>query len=223
MTRYLPPTAGESERRIRPGPVKGGACPPPSEIVVIDARKVFDFCFQEETLERLFTVPGLGAGATVVDCEITNVTCEEIMEREPLPDQEGLALVSIRIVLELTITVRPSANGTPVTIQRTIIFPKRVVLCAPTGTDVHCDVRGTCICTIQPTHNTQSQSGVTEPNLACTIQLCIVVQSSADVKMLVPSFGLVVPQQCRVAPAFGGCPPIPPEVCGPLTIGEVED
>lgn len=210
--------AGEAETRIRPGPVRGGACPPPSEIVVIDARKVFDFCFQEETLERLFMVPGLGAGAAVVDCQITDVTCGEIMDREPLPDQDGLALVSIRIVLELTITIRPSPNSNPITVRRTIVFPKRVVLCAPTGTDVICDVQGTCICTVQPTPQNQPA----EPNVACTIQLCIVVQSSADVKMLVPSFGLVVPQECRVAPAFGGCPPTAPEVCGPITIGEPE-
>ncbi|HWI50630.1 MAG TPA: hypothetical protein VNT01_00635 [Symbiobacteriaceae bacterium] len=48
-----------------------------------------------------------------------------------------------------------------------------------------------------------------------TTLLCIVVTSGADVKILVPSFGVVMPQECRVAPAFGGCPPIPPEVCGP--------
>lgn len=45
--------------------------------------------------------------------------------------------------------------------------------------------------------------------------LCVVVQSTAAVKILVPSFGVVMPQECRVASAFGGCPPIPPDVCGP--------
>lgn len=50
-----------------------------------------------------------------------------------------------------------------------------------------------------------------------TMLLCIVVTSAADVKMLVPSFGMVVPQQCRVAPAFGGCPPMPPDVCSGFT------
>jgi hypothetical protein len=48
-----------------------------------------------------------------------------------------------------------------------------------------------------------------------TIQLCIVVKSTADVNILVPTFGVVVPQECRVAPAFGGCPPMPPDLCGP--------
>lgn len=211
LSQYIPPMRGGQDRRIVPGPVRGGACPPPSEIVVVEARKVFDFCFQEDTLERCFFVSGLGSAATVTSCEITQVTCSEILEREPVQDQDGLALVSLQVTLELTITVSPGPNLTPVTITRLISFPKRAVLCAPIGTEVTCDVRGTCICTVQPS---TMQTG-TEPNVCCTIQLCIVVTSGANVKLLVPSFGIVMPQECKVSPAFGGCPPIPPEVCGP--------
>jgi hypothetical protein len=212
VSQYLPPMTGGQDRRIVPGPVRGGACPPPSEIVVVEARKIYDFCFQEDTLERCFFVPGLGAQATVTSCEITQVTCSEILDREPVPDQDGLALVSIQVTMELSITVVPGPNVAPITVTRTISFPKRAVLCAPTGTLVTCDVRGTCICTVQPP--IMGQTGA-EPNVCCTIQLCIVITSGADVKILVPSFGVVMPQECKVAPAFGGCPPIPPEVCGP--------
>jgi hypothetical protein len=211
VSEYLPPMSGGQDR-IVPGPVRGGACPPPTEIVVVEARKIYDFCFQEDTLERCFTVAGLGTGATVTGCEITNVTCSEILDREPLPDQVGLALVSLQITMTLQITIVPTPNATPITMMRTISFPKRVVLCAPMGTDVTCDVRGTCICTVQPPTTGQTTA---EPNVCCTIQLCVVVTSSALVKVLVPSFGIVMPQECRVSPAFGGCPPIPPEVCGP--------
>ena len=52
-----------------------------------------------------------------------------------------------------------------------------------------------------------------------TTLLCVVVQSTAVAKLLVPSFGTVMPQECRVSPAFGGCPPMPPEVCGPFNGG----
>lgn len=213
MAQYLPPMSGGQEPRIVPGPVRGGACPPPSEIVVVEARKVFDFCFQEDSLERCFFVSGLASTATITNCEITNVTCTEIMDREPLPDQDGLVLASIQITLELRITILPAPMAQPVTIMRTVTFPKRVVLCAPSGTDIRCDVRGTCICTVQPPPTTGATGN--EPNVCCTIQLCVTVTSSADVKLLVPSFGVVVPQECRVSPAFGGCPPIPPDICGP--------
>lgn len=222
MAKYLPPMGGgQNSTRVVPGPVHNGACPPPSEIVVVEARKVFDFCFQEDMIERCFFVPGLVNGATVTECEIVNVTCNEILEREPIPDSDGLRLVSIQVTLELAITISTgvNGNGTPITVTRNIAFPKRVVLCAPEGTDVTCDVRGTCICTVQPPV-TDDVTG-TEPNICCTIQLCITVTSAADVKILVPSFGVVVPQECRnaAAAAFGGCPPLPPDVCPPLLNG----
>lgn len=220
MAKYLPPMAGGSDNRIVPGPIRGGACPPPSEIMVVEARKVFDFCFQEELLERCFFVQGLGTGAMVTNCEITEVTCAEILDREPIPDQEGLNLVSIQVNLTLSITIVPQPNANPITVRRNIAFPKRVVLCSPTGTDVNCDVRGTCICTLQPA---QAQAGGQEPNICCTIQLCIVLQSTAEVKILVPTFGMVVPQECKVAAAFGGCPPIPPDVCPPLQAARDRD
>lgn len=208
MSEYLLPMSGGQETRIVPGPIRGGACPPPREIVVIETRKVYDYCFQEDMIERCFFVAGLGTGATVTSCEITNVACNEILEREPVPDQEGMALVSIRVTLDISITVVPSPNASPITVTRSVAFPKRVVLCAPPGTHVTCDVRGTCICTVQP----QVGAG-TEPNICCTIQLCIVLKTTADVNILVPSFGMVVPKECQVASAFGGCPPMPPEPC----------
>jgi hypothetical protein len=95
LAEYLPPMSGGQGARIVPGPVSGGACPPPSELVV-EVRKVFDFCFQQETLDRCFVVPGLGPGAAVTDCQITNVTCQEALPREPLQDQEGLSVVSVQ-------------------------------------------------------------------------------------------------------------------------------
>lgn len=222
MSKYLPPMKGGQSNAIVPGPVRGSACPTPTEIVVIEARKVFDFCFQEDLIERCFFVPGLSNGAVVTQCEIVEVDCQEIMDREPIADHDGLALVSIQVVLTLSITIVPAPHAMPITVTRQIAFPKRVVLCAPTGTEVRCDVRGTCICTIQPqvvppVPPVPPGPPVAEPNICCTIQLCIVVQSTADVKVLVPSFGIVMPQECRTAAAaFGGCPPLPPDICPPI-------
>lgn len=189
MSKNLPPMAGAQEMRVVPGPIRSGQSPPPPrEILMVEARKVFDFCTQEDLLERCFFVAGLGSGAVVVDCEITNVTCQEIMEREPLPHGDGRALVSIQVSLTLNLTVIPTPGQPAVSIQRNISFPKRVVLCAPTGTDVTCDVRGTCICTIQPPSPGTAQG---EPNLCCTIQFALTLTVTANVKVLIPSFGTV--------------------------------
>jgi len=160
---------------VVPGPLRG-LCPPVSEIMVLEARKVFDFCFQEDLLERCFFVPQLTNGAAVIDCQIVDVVCTEVNDREHLPDGKGLALVSLQITLTINVTIVPATGAQPIVLTRTIAFPKRVVLCAPLGTDVTCDVRGTCICTVQPPVVTNGQViPTTEPNVCCTIQLCIVV------------------------------------------------
>lgn len=208
MSRNLPPMAGGQEVRVVPGPVRGGQCPPPREIVVVEARKVFDFCTQEDLLERCFFVPDIEAGAMVTDCRITNVSCQEIMDREPLVGAEGKALVSIQVNLTVVITLVPAIGSPAIMVQRNISFPKRVVLCAPTGTDISCDVRGTCICTIQPP-SPQATEG--EPNLCCTIQLSVTLTVTANVKLLVPTFGMVMPKECTVAPVLGAMAPAPCE------------
>ncbi len=216
MSQYLPPMAGGQNSELVPGPWRHDWCPKPTEIVVIEVRKVFDFCFQEDVLERCFFEPRLTNTGTITGCEITNVTCSEILDREPIPDSDGLALVSIQVNLTLNITVVPSPGAEPVVVTRSIAFPKRVVLCAPMGTDVVCEVRGTCICTPQPP--LMNGGTTTDPNVCCTIQLCIVVKSVADINVLVPTFGIVVPKECQVAQAFGGCPPLPPQQCREFSV-----
>lgn len=198
---------------VVPGPIRGGQCPPPREIVVVDARKVFDFCAQQDLLERCFFVPDLSAGARVLECAISDVTCEEILDREPLNNGDGRAIVSIQIRLTLTITIMPGMGQSPIMVRRTITFPKRVVLCAPPGTEVTCDVQGTCICTVQPT---AADAGEAEPNICCTIQLCVTLTVTANVKVLIPSLGTVMPNECPSAASPTGCPPIPPECEGPV-------
>ncbi len=201
MARDTDATAG-TETIVVPGPIRGGHCPPPREIVLVDARKVFDFCTQEDLLERCFTIPNLGTGATILSCRITQIQCEEVADRQPVNNgSDGRAIVSIQITLTLQLQVQPATGMQPVTVERTISFPKRVVLCAPEGTDVTCDVEGSCICTVQP------DAAAGEPNVCCTIQLCTVLTVTADVKLLVPAFGSALPRRCPSAASPAGCPP----------------
>ncbi len=201
MASHTDATAG-TEMRVVPGPIRGGHCPAPREIVLVDARKVFDFCSQEDLLERCFTLPDLGADGSILSCRITQIQCEEVADRQPVTNgDEGRAIVSIQITLTLQLQVQPTMGAQPVLVERTVTFPKRVVLCAPEGTDVTCDVEGTCICTVQP------GAGEGEPNVCCTIQLCTVLTVTADVKLLVPAFGSVRARRCPSAASVQGCPP----------------
>lgn len=195
---------------LLPGPVTAGSCPPPTEIVVIEAPKVYDFCFQEDRLERAFTLDNLADGAMVLACEIKEVHCCEVADRRPLNDGSGLFEVTLRIDICIRVILRPGLDEEPVKLERLIRFQKRVLLCAPEGTDVTCDVNGNCLCTLQP-------SDAPDPNLFCTINLCVTVTVCALVKLLVPTFGLVLPKACQEA-AFAGCPPVPPPGCGPVRL-----
>lgn len=221
MSHSIKPTAGVRPDLIVPGPVRG-ACPPPTEIICIEANKVFDFCFQEELVERCFDFEE--DVTEVIDCVIERVTCREIRDREPVEGREGLFLVSLQIDLILRITLM--IDDEEMDRFRRITFVKQVVLCAPLGTQVSCDVTGTCVCVLQE-QELPPELNITanllpvqdEAQICCTVQLCITVQSIAKVKVLVPTFGLCVPAECRVAPAFGGCPPLPPNQCFPEMIG----
>jgi hypothetical protein len=221
--KYMKPIAGAQNDVIVPGPILG-PCPPPTEIICIEAKKVFDFCFQEELLEKCFRLEE--EVTEVEDCEIESAVCREIRDRRPVEGRDGLFLVSLQIDLILRLTLL--VDEEEVVRRRRITIVKQVVLCAPLGTEVTCEVAGTCICVVQDqtlppelveNGAAQPEPAEDEPNICCTVQLCITIQSLATVKILVPALGLCVPAECRVAPAFGGCPPMPPGQCFPETLG----
>lgn len=172
---------------------------------MIEVPKVYDFCFQEDRLERFFTLEGLADGAVILACEIVDVDCCEVAERRPLPDGSGLYEVTLRIDACMRLILCPGAGEEPERVERLIRYQKRVALCAPEGTDVTCDVTGDCLCTLQP------GCGV-DPNLFCTITLCVTISVSSLVKLLIPSFGLVMPKACPESP-LSVCPPMPPLGC----------
>ena len=89
MARDTDATAG-TETIVVPGPIRGGHCPPPREIVLVDARKVFDFCTQEDLLERCFTIPNLGTGATIT---LFGVVKQVLLTPLPYSDPQSIAVV----------------------------------------------------------------------------------------------------------------------------------
>jgi hypothetical protein len=172
--------------KLLPGPIAPGECPPPSELVVIEAAKIVDFCFQEDRLERFFTLDDLSDGAAVRSCEIVEVRCCEVAERRPVGD---LFEVTLRVDACIRVIFVPGIGEEPERLERLVRLQKRAVLRAPEGTEVTCDVQGDCLCTLQP-------SDGNDPNLFCTINLCVTITVSALVKLLIPTYGLVMPKAC---------------------------
>lgn len=183
------------------------------EVVCIETLKVYDFCFQRERRDNACFDLGqvqVPEGA-VITCEVKSATCKEI-SRTP-PDAEGRSAVSFAFIVTIRVKI---TKDTQTILDKTkdFGFTKTVVLCAPTGTFTECKVVGVacgpCI--------------IVGNQVCCTYELCIIFQSLAAVKLLVPTFGFCIPKECeQVAPGPPFvCPPdlFPPQ-CPPPATGTV--
>lgn len=192
---------------VFPGPCPRGVCPEPPEIVCIETLKVYDFCFQSDTIENAcFPIPAACAPpvttAVTVVCTITNIA-SAIVARTPLPAPApvGFARISIRIIITLEFRLLRADGSTICTFTTDFPFLKTVALCAPAGTNVVVEVRasrcGPCFIL----------GGI---QVCCEIDLCLLIQSRAVVKLLVPSYGFCVPAECVELPKTPlPCPPKP--------------
>lgn len=179
------------------------------EVVCIETFKVYDFCFQSERRENnCFPIGTISVppGSTIA-CKIKETNCEEIERSEP--DDQGRANVTFSVTVRARVRITTPEGNVIFNQTRTFGFTKTVVLCAPEGTQTVCAVVnascGPCL--------------IMGDEVCCTFDLCIVIQSLALVKLLVPSFGFCQPVVCeQVAPGPPFvCPPVlfPPQ-CPPL-------
>ncbi len=170
-----------------------------TEVVCIETFKVYDFCFQSERRENnCFDLGGTEVPAgSQIKCKILDTCCEEIDRSEP--DDQGRANVTFAVTVEAKVKVIGPQGAVLFADVSTFGFTKTVVLCAPEGTQTICNVVnaacGPCL--------------IMGNQICCTFDLCIVIQSVALVKLLVPSFGFCTPKVCeQVSPG-------PPFVCPP--------
>lgn len=218
---------------IVPGPCPPGGCPPPTEIVCIEVDKVYDFCFQVERKDNVcFDLPESCEEdeEASVTCTITALRCKEV-SRAPL--SMGGGFFNVTFLVTVTARIRtcqgPDLNGgendrvsvraksganngannggndgdeceEECLFERTFTFMKTVTLCAPEGTVTDCSIPsftcGPCI----PVDEGR--------RICCSFTLCMVIQSRATVKLLVPAYGFCVPAECvQVSPEFPTCPP----------------
>ncbi|MBX6377290.1 MAG: hypothetical protein IRY95_01970 [Clostridia bacterium] len=212
---------------VVPGPCPPEGCPPPTEIVCIEVEKVYDFCFQTESRDVCDLVDaGLTPTPTplpVIDftqpvtitCSVTSFSCSELARTPVAGANPGIQSVTLRICFAVTMTI---TQGTTTITHTTPItcFTKNIVLCAPTGTTVDCmtHTRATCGPCFVASVNPATPQVAT---LCCEVEFCLIVQSTATVKLLVPSYGFCVPVECVPIPKLP-CPPtdlFPPQCVPP--------
>jgi hypothetical protein len=202
-------------QQVVPGPCPPEGCPPPTEIVCIQTNKVYDFCFQQDiasapclTIPVTVTVP-TGSTAT---CAVTNVVCQAGV---PVPTGvDGLATVSVVVTITYDVTVFSPTGAVVTTLtDNTFVFTKSVIVCGPVGTTAECEATASCSCIVIPGPNNLGGQ------VCCSFNICLLVQTVAAVKLLIPAYGFCTPAPCRTG-GFPPCPPFPlfPPQCE-LTVG----
>ena len=197
---------------VTPGPCPPEGCPPPTAIDCIEVTKVFDFCFQTETRDPVcFDIPAscgeVPAGSTAMGT-ITTVSCTT-QTITPIPHSGGFANVTLLITATGTVTIKAPDGTTLCTFTGMLTFFKTVTLCAPDGVTIGCSAPATSV----------GPCAIVNGEVCCTVNLCLLIQSTAVVKLLVPTYGYCVPAPCVVLPTPPfTCPPSPlfPPQCTPV-------
>jgi hypothetical protein len=169
-------------------PMAGGSGDCHHDVICIETDKVFDFCFQEEHVERTFTVPTVDHRMLNVECQIdqAGITYREIGSRREA-DGRNRFLVCLVIEVPVTLSLVDAQNPDLVVqvIRERVVFLKQAVLCTPTGSNVACEVTGNC-------------SGLFDRQLgqvSCEFDFCVLLKSTAKVRVLVQTLGICVPQR----------------------------
>jgi hypothetical protein len=181
--------------QVTPGPCPTTGCPPPTEIDCIQVTKVYDFCFQADTIPNVCAPLCMPAETVAsITCTVTDCDCDLVGTPVPASTPgfvEATFLITCTVVFTLT-----SSSGNTCTTSTTASFIKTVVLCGPAGTAQSCTV----------VNESCSQPAIIGTTVCTTVSICVIYQSTAYVALLVPTYGFCTPAPCSTAPLLP-CPP----------------
>lgn len=188
---------------VAPGSYADGGCPAPTEIDCIEVTKVYDFCFLTETRDGLcFAIPSacgtVPSGSTVTGT-VTSVACST-QSISAISGSGGFADVTLLVTVMLSFTITSPSGTTICTFTGEFSFFKTVTLCAPSGVTITCEAPTTAVGPVV----------ILSGDVCGVVNICLLIESVATVKLLVPTYGFCVPAPCVVAaaPPFT-CPPSP--------------
>lgn len=179
---------------ITPGPCPPSGCPAPTEIDCILIDKVFDYCFEQDTLNQV-CAPFVCAGTpTSATCTVSSASCSFQSSVPSSTPNYVLATFVIQATVDFTVFTTSATCTT----STTATFTKTVLLCGPTGTVQSCEVLSAA-CT---------PPAIIDGTVCSSLVICETFESTAPVKLLVPSYGYCTPAPCQTLP-LGPCPPTP--------------
>jgi len=175
-----------------PGPCPSTGCPPPTEIDCIMVTKLYDFCFQQDTLQNVCaTISETCTGATTASC---TVVADCVFVSSTPSSVSGF--VDATFAIAATVTFTTTVDTTTCTSTTTATFTKTVTLCGPAGTTQTCTVlSANCTAPV-----------IIDGTVCTSVIICATYQSSAYVSILVPTYGFCTPAPCTTLPS----PPCPP-------------
>ena len=192
--------------QITPGPCLSGGCPPPTEIVCIEVTKVYDSCFQAETLPAtaMFNGPCAvasgGCTVTGTSCALVSSTPAASPPNPPTPITPVFFNLTFNVAVSGTVTVVCSGDGT-ISSNWQVSQLQTVTLFAPSGVSTQCEITADCQITSLSTSNETTTVNI-------TVDICEVFKTIFEAQLLVPAYGFCTPSPCSVSPLV--CPPVPP-------------
>jgi len=188
---------------VVPGPCPCEGCPPPSEIDCVEVTKVYDLCFQTDTRENVcLNIPahcGRVPEGTTASGVVSTVGCS-VQAIVPIANSGGFANVTLLVTVTLAITLTTASGHVLCTFTASFSFFKTVTLCAPSGVTVGCSSPASAV----------GPSVIVDCDVCSVVSICLLIQSSATVKILIPTYGFCLPAPCVVSPSPPfSCPPSP--------------
>lgn len=199
-------------------------CPPTTEKDCIIVEKVFDQCVKEEIITRRITIPTKSnepckdvdtKKTTRIECKVNHVDCNVANVSPPIPNTNNQRIITVCQDVEITIslydgnTLQCSFTHTINDVCQDIVMyvpPQGLLFGASGGPFVFCEVVGAvCYCRLETVPPCEKPDEV-----ICTIKICKVVEVTAFIKLLIPTYGFCVPPPCEAAPQEIEieCPPL---------------
>lgn len=197
-------------------------CPPTTEVDCIVAEKVFDQCFKEDVIERVFPIP-TGPGEDCenvdltlvdrVDCTIESAECVVWDVSDPIDDNIRIVTVRQDIKMEIALVDEdPVPDQVLCTFTVTVehystaqlFVPDPGLVFGPAGGPlVSCEVVGSTCFGFQQTFPDIN-------SVIITAKICKIIEVTALKKLMIPNYGFCVPRPCVPAPQQIEieCPPI---------------
>lgn len=186
------------EQKVMPGNLHHGKFPPPTEIVCIWVKKIYDACSQKECDEFFFDDLNIPTDVPLQNLEVTchvKPNSETFRDWSITPLDGGpLGLVKVTVCAELELRVYDVNNPSNFAItQEEVCFIKEVILYAPDPVKMQVLVESIFECLA-------ATGEIVNGNFVVTaiVGAFIIVKTGLKVQLLVPAYGFCpVPPECE--------------------------